>query len=114
MSLRYRYGVDYWYRSADDTDRSVRTLPQMGAGANGLDDVRAEVAKLQAQGYTVQRAVMQDTCTMCDGAGRIGHAPKGTRKAKIAGLPNWRLRWVTCAACKGEGFISAMEVPING
>lgn len=114
MSLRYRYSVDYWYRAADDADCSVRTLPQMGAGANGLDNVRAEIAKLTAQGYTVQRALMQDTCTACEGAGRIGHAPKGTRKAKIASLPSWRLRYVTCAACKGEGYTSTEEVPING
>jgi hypothetical protein len=107
------YSVDYWYRHESDDDRSVRTHCQMSASANSECDVRAEIAALQGSGYTVQKAVMRLTCVACGGAGRIGKAPKGTRKTKAASLPAWRLKWSNCVVCRGDGYVDSTTIDLG-
>ncbi len=106
------YAADFWYRPADDADQSVRTIPQMGAGAQSEAEVLGIIAGLRAQHYHVQKVTMQTTSMDCAGAGRLGKAPKGTRKAKVASLPYWRLTWTTCPTCAGVGYTESHDVAL--
>ncbi len=89
--------ADYWYRCEDDPDQSVRESPQMTASAA---DVPRTVRDLRAQGYHVQKAEVYVLCNRCQGHGKIGLRPKGTRKTAV--LPAWRLVWKTCPSCEGQ------------
>lgn len=85
----------------------------MMASALTAQEISATIAELRAQDYLVQRVIARTTCQACRGAGRIGHAPKGTRKATIARLPGWRLRWVDCAICHGDGYTASTDVELD-
>lgn len=105
------YTAEYWYRYADDPDQSQRDICQMsGPARDGERSVLAEIAALEAQDYIVQQAILLTTCEACQGAGRIGVAPKGTRAAKRAGVPAWRKTWRTCEACAGVGSTNSATV----
>lgn len=60
----------------------------------------------------MQKVVMRLSCTVCAGSGRISKAPKGTRKAKIKGLPGWRLSWSNCTVCQGDGYVDSTEIEL--
>jgi DnaJ-class molecular chaperone len=107
------FSVDYWYRHSSDTDQSLRATPQMCGSAKSEADALKIIAGLQEQDYTVQRAVIHATCNVCEGNGRIGKAPKGTRKAKAAKLPAWMKTWTECADCNGNGYTHSTDLAVN-
>jgi len=112
MSAHSTYVVEFWYRHASDTDQTVRTHCQMTSFADTLEAVHLTIDGLRRQDYTVQRVRLLMMCATCKGNGRIGHAPKGMRKARVKTLPWWRVRWEECAACKGQGATDPFEMSL--
>ena len=108
--MAHTHSADFWYRHETDTDRSVRAIPQMTMGVDAETEAIAEADRMTRSGYTIQRIDLAATCPHCQGAGRLGKAPKGTRKAKIGNLPAWMLKWTDCPVCKGDGHVSRETV----
>lgn len=103
----YRYQSLWWYRHASDTDQSIRTCWQMAMGANTEADILHEAARMYAQGYRVQRVVLQLVCTTCAGNARLAKRRKNARKDSRG---NYAVYYVECKACQGDGWTEAGEV----
>lgn len=104
------FHADFWYRCSDDPDQSIRHGCQMSASMADRSELEEAIASLESQHYVVQRVDLQLLCPACQGYGRIGKAPKGTRKAKIASLPTWRLTWSECQDCQGKGYTTTERI----
>lgn len=104
-----RLNVEWWYRLPGEPDQ-LRAIPQMQSAAESEQAVEEYARRLETSGYIVQRVQIAEACPVCGSAGRIAFPPKGTRKAKIASLPAWRMVYRQCSACQGRGETNAREL----
>lgn len=96
------FTVDYWYRSADDTDRSVREHSQMMARAETSGDIHRIITELRTQGYEVQRVKVYTVCPKCKSNGRYV-----VRKFK-----RQPAKYEDCALCATTGFVGTLDYPV--
>ena len=91
----YAYTADWWYRSHNDQDRSVRQHPQMLSGFNTREDLAEEISRMRASGYEIQKILIQLSCPRCQANGQI---ITRTFKTKPP-------RRKTCPTCNGDGRV---------
>jgi DnaJ-class molecular chaperone len=107
LTLTYRCVAPELLDDGKPDDRPLNRLPKLMMSATEESAI-AEIAKMEAQGYKVEEAILEASCTDCKSYGRIAHKPKGWRKKTAP--PPFMMRYTECATCKGTGYVDSKKL----